>query len=781
MDRRVTTLTYFFIVYSLFCAVALENNTEKDVRKIIESENELPSNEHVEPESVQNAKSDFPQRKWISQLFYEAEMAFQMDSNANAECKRDFDLYKLHLRNQSVWAVRMMESSEWPSVGIFSGMVAHLGNYDECLKISSYGVKGQYCLAEVDYDYPDVSLSELVEVPDEKRSAWEALTMYQKNPVRVDRTKLSFAMCIPSSCKSTDLKISLNSTLYPVFTDHGLNVSVDVNPTFCKIQKEFTYSQGYFTVRWFFVILFLLVISSTCYDIAMYASSDEIKKSKPSGALRDIFKAFSIVRNFRKLKKVNPKTDYAPLHFIKILNILFVIYGHRFIYFIGFPKFNAEGAEQHYTSSSIELIHTNVVDVFFMASGFLTFHFGFLPMMKGGGFYLFFSILFRWIRMVPVFGILVLYIIYILPYTSEGPMWDYRIMNEVTKCQESWWANLLVINNIVKTDQQCLLISWYISADIQLAIIGGILLYIFTKNRKIGIFAIFFALMVFAAITFTVAYINQFHGILRLYMSLLEEPRKEYEFTNFYVATYTRAGPYLIGILAGLVIKILKDREFRFSEKQIYLVSFLSILISEGSQYYGCLFYDFNRQYDRFESALYAAVNRSLFVFTYAVHIALYFTSGLGIFNKFFEWKVWVPFGRLTYSVFLVNTVIQLYHASSQKQPMPLSSKMNLVWWALGDVMWCYIIGLVLHLFAEAPISNLSKLLQRHLLKSFVKPKTDECIEKIDSNVEANETKTEKISDVISSSNGTCPPYGYHNECYINNEIIPKISESSKF
>lgn len=56
--------------------------------------------------------------------------------------------------------------------------------------------------------------------------------------------------------------------------------------------------------------------------------------------------------------------------------------------------------------------------------------------------------------MVPVFGILMLFIINILPYIGIGPLWDFRIGEEVQNCQESWWLNLLVITNIVKTDKQ---------------------------------------------------------------------------------------------------------------------------------------------------------------------------------------------------------------------------------------------------------------------------------------------------------------------------------------
>ena len=57
--------------------------------------------------AFENVKLDHrTRRKWITELFYEAKAEFQIDSNVNSECKRDFDLYKLHLRNQSVWAVK---------------------------------------------------------------------------------------------------------------------------------------------------------------------------------------------------------------------------------------------------------------------------------------------------------------------------------------------------------------------------------------------------------------------------------------------------------------------------------------------------------------------------------------------------------------------------------------------------------------------------------------------------------------------------------------------------
>lgn len=53
---------------------------------------------------------------------------------------------------------------------------------------------------------------------------------------------------------------------------------------------------------------------------------------------------------------------------------------------------------QMYRPMNAELVNGAMVDLFFMISGFFTFHFGFVPMTKGGVFYMIFSIIIRWIR-----------------------------------------------------------------------------------------------------------------------------------------------------------------------------------------------------------------------------------------------------------------------------------------------------------------------------------------------------------------------------------------------
>lgn len=65
---------------------------------------------------------------------------------------------------------------------------------------------------------------------------------------------------------------------------------------------------------------------------------------------------------------------------------------------------------------------------------------------------------------------------------------------------------------------QCLLVSYYIAVDIQLSILGAVLLFITSKKRKIGIIMVLLSLIVASSVTFAVVYINEYFGHLRLTM-----------------------------------------------------------------------------------------------------------------------------------------------------------------------------------------------------------------------------------------------------------------------
>lgn len=81
----------------------------------------------------------------------------------------------------------MLESSEWPSVGLLSGTTTHLGNWDECLLVSMPNMQGKYCLIEGSYGFDKIinnnSALEVVEWPSDELTVWEILRMVSRKRI----------------------------------------------------------------------------------------------------------------------------------------------------------------------------------------------------------------------------------------------------------------------------------------------------------------------------------------------------------------------------------------------------------------------------------------------------------------------------------------------------------------------------------------------------------------------------------------------------------------------
>lgn len=103
-----------------------------------------------------------------------------------------------------------------------------------------------------------------------------------------------------------------------------------------------------------------------------------------------------------------------------------------------------------------------LVDTFLLLSGFLFTHILLLELEKRNGKVNFLVVyLFRYIRLTPAYlAVISLYSTW-LPKLGSGPLWDSRMNLEQTRCQASWWINLLYINNYVGTDK-LVSVSWEI-------------------------------------------------------------------------------------------------------------------------------------------------------------------------------------------------------------------------------------------------------------------------------------------------------------------------------
>ena len=79
----------------------------------------------------------------------------------------------------------------------------------------------------------------------------------------------------------------------------------------------------------------------------------------------------------------------------------------------------------------------------------------------------------------------------VFPYISSGPGW-YIIDLHAKFCRNSWWHNLLYINNLVSHNFEdpfgslCFGEAWYLAIDMQFFILSPIIIFILWKWATFG-------------------------------------------------------------------------------------------------------------------------------------------------------------------------------------------------------------------------------------------------------------------------------------------------------
>ncbi|XKL64934.1 hypothetical protein PGB90_005020 [Kerria lacca] len=589
--------------YVLICFLifrALSNGYELNGEFNTEIRNDTNSSYDIDITNDGDAETnDLSKKVWISQLFLEAQKKFDMNADVTENCKTDFELYKLYLRNLTVWAVKMLESSQWPSVGIYAGMTYHMGNFDECVMISKSTFSGKYCLVNAAYEIPfqnDIPL--LSEFANENDSVWKAL-----------KQNLSWAMCVPDSCGQSDLENSLNRILEPLFLENGLNISIKVNPILCSTSKH-----DYYPSETYLYCAFIIISTTTlilCTVVDMKSSRNDKSLNEKKNLREQICGSLSVVRNFKNLIRVS-STDSPILYLIKILVTIGVIAGHRLIYLVSFPKYNSEYFEKVIFYNGTDFTLKKIFSARFIVKDC-----------------------------------------------------DGRILEGLVT---GGWLEGGVF--------RCLYTNWYISTDIQLFVIGCILMMIYAKHEKLGLCCIAITLAGGIVTSFVVSYANYYHPVVPSYISTLTRPWSHKEVTEFYILPFLRLGPFLTGFVAAILTKKLQEKKIHFSDVRtnLFVSRWTSIFWKFVIMTYFPETLKLVNDETRLKNSIYAAVIRLMFVLPEALFLCIYFTSGPACDNVFVYYAI---IGILTF---------------------------------YSDVVVSLIFAFFLHITVEAPITNLSKI-----------------------------------------------------------------------
>ncbi|GFU45828.1 nose resistant to fluoxetine protein 6 [Nephila pilipes] len=669
------------------------------------------------------------------------------EMNLSSSCSRGLMKFLTGVKQLKLWAIAMLDASGKIPNGMFKGSLNSLGDYDECIETDVPGhFRGQYCLLDIVPPLPkrrrfvpsETIIKEFVNVTDPESAIGKFITFGNHYYHLNFRT----SVCVPSTCNGEEIQKISQKVLEQI----GLEFSVTV-PN-CEIKMEtFTFSTSEIVIIIVFSLLLFLGLTATITDVWLKLKSDEeFYQETLSFPIRCLL-CFSFYTNTVRLLKKDKSPDSIKIfHGMKVITILWVILNHTY-YYLNFQAFSELlNAQEMGKEKAFQLIANGFLNVetFFFISAVLV-SYGVMN-MKEERLNVFLYIFRRFWRLTPPF-MFIIAAVYLLPYVGSGPVWKETITDRLAeKCKETWWTNLLYINNFLPNSQMCLQWMWYIPVDTHLYFLSLFVLIPLKKNPRI---AFLINGVIFVSGTIISAVLNVHYGLHPTAIYVYNHPEDiSYYIERGYFRTYLHCSSYCVGLTVGYLIAT--RRKF-YIPLRVNLIGWLLAFLSALTVLYGV--YDWNQGNvpGIVVSTLYTCTNKFVWSLALAWVTFACVTGNGGIATTVLSWEAFVPFGRLTYMAYLVHPIIQLIYIGSTRT-LIVANHRTLVFMYFSNVVCAFMCAYVLSLLFESPFMALEKVFFG--ARSHPREKTTKSKSKNNSDIFCD--KKENDCSVSHGDNGIC-------------------------
>ncbi|XP_023034684.2 nose resistant to fluoxetine protein 6 [Drosophila willistoni] len=586
------------------------------------------------------------------------------------------------VESKNLYSLRVLDSwGKFPQ-GLLYGHFMDMGNYDSCLSLENGSSK--YCLANIQFE------------------------SLQANSI-VGLT-LSIGTCMPSTCSAEQLNRWLTNYLNALFADNSVTDGTLVQEGNCALAQNDPMTG----LDWFAVCLFAilggLVLLATVLDYAKVSS-------KP-------LMCFSLRQNVPQL--VRTSTTSSPhvipcLNGIRCLTIIWIIYGHGYMYLLLSPSVNAleVSAWAETPFSMILQSGTISVDTFFLLSGMLLVMSTLRHLERNSGsLNIPLMYLHRIVRLTPVLAVAVLFFMTLFVRLDSGPLWQ-QFTSQSQLCSETWWATLLYVQNYAAAGRMCLGHSWYLAVDMQLYILSPIFLISLYKWGKKTVVAIVVLIVLLMGCVFSIVMLNDLQVFNRDGNLGEDSP----EMRLIYYTTNARANPWFIGLLFGYFLHCNRNRRRlpRWFTLLLWLISFalLATVIfamypytQEGSEIITPL-----------AGAFYLCFSRIAWSLALCWLIWTCHTGQAGIINSLLSWSFWEPLSRISYCLYIWHLIVETVHTARIKTSVHFSNYDAILnfWSHFGVTL---IVSVVMYLCIEVPLVKLETYLLSHRKKETPRPQS---------------------------------------------------------
>ncbi|CAF0840673.1 unnamed protein product [Brachionus calyciflorus] len=618
--------------------------------------------------------------------------------NLTLNCVEQLSNFSQALLNNEEWAIQVFDSFGKPSSGILRGSINWLGDYKQCINKTSDSFTRKYC--------------------------------YISNTV----VPVKYGICVPETCNYVDLYTIVYYLWSLLPLNEKGNLPLDQLPeseNYIVCQEAQELDWGAILSICVVSLLVFYVLISTLYDLKVNSkikskNSSNVKTSpdielkqegqeeqiekpieKKSSRIHQLLIGSSIYTNSIKLFTVNESSDQLScLNGIRFMSIAWVILGHTYS-FSSMVMDNIAYIDDLRKQFFFMMILNGIlaVDTFFLLSGLLTSYLFMKETIrtKITPKFMFKYYIHRYLRITPVHMIVLMISARLSKYLGDGPIYPSLTGVETEMCKSTWYINLLYLNNVWKRDKQCLGVSWYLSNDMQFHWIAPIvLLPLAFKKPKIG---------VTISILFIIA------NIITSALVINSEPGSEkglflypYFYIFAYVVPWLRISPFMIGLLLGYILFKQKSKQNVKIRPAINIFFWLLSLLLMSLAIFGDYSNYGGNGLSKVVSLLYQSTSKILWSIGLAYIIYACLTGNGGFVNSILSWKLWVPLARVSFSLYLIHSLIMLYFMYSDERPLYVQHS-QMAYRFIGNLFYSLIGAYVVNMFVELPFIALEKVL----------------------------------------------------------------------
>ena len=151
----------------------------------------------------------------------------------------------------------------------------------------------------------------------------------------------------------------------------------------------------------------------------------------------------------------------------------------------------------------------------------------------------------RYWRLTPPYMFVMMTYVPLFKYLGDGPMWPWGGV-ERDECEDTWWTNMLYINNVYEDKRLCMGWSWYLANDMQFFWVSPFIFLPLHWFGAKGLFMPFIVLLTQMSVTGRLSVDNNWGPNT-------VTGGKEY-FRMYYIKPYHRIGPYVVGMVFGWIL-----------------------------------------------------------------------------------------------------------------------------------------------------------------------------------------------------------------------------------